>query len=191
LTSSIASFPGGLPEPHNDGAAAHLVGLPLPDLSLPSTSGDSVRLSSLQALTVIYIYPMTGRPGIAMPDGWDLIPGARGCTPEACGFRDHHAELKAVGTAVYGLSSQSVEEQHEAVSRLHLPFALLSDQYLQTAEALTLPTFEAGGRRLFKRLTLVVLRAMVEHIFYPVFPPDRHAEEVLEWLQGRRKAGSG
>jgi peroxiredoxin len=129
---------------------------------------------------------MTGRPGEALPDGWDTIPGARGCTPEACTFRDHHADLLAAGAdAVYGLSSQSTEEQAEAVTRLHLPFPLLSDRALQLADQLQLPTFEAGGKTRYRRLTLIITAATIEHVFYPIFPPDGHAAEVLVWLRDR------
>ncbi len=160
-------------------------GLSLPDLSLPSTSGGDVALSSLGSRTVLYLYPMNGRPDVALPDGWDLIPGARGCTAEACAFRDHDADLRALGASVYGLSSQSTTYQREAVSRLHLPFPLLSDKRLETADALRLPTFDVEGRRLFTRLTLVVSAGVIEHAFYPVFPPDGHAEQVLRWLRER------
>jgi peroxiredoxin len=182
-TADLSALPEGLPPPQDDGAAAHLPGLRLPDVSLASTRGGPVSLSGFQSLTVLYFYPMTGRPGIALLDGWDSIPGARGCTPEACGFRDKHAELLAAGTTVYGVSSQPVEEQKEAVARLRLPFPLLSDERLQTADALRLPTFEVDGRRLFKRLTLIVQRGKIQHVFYPVFPPDQHAQEVLNWLR--------
>ena len=171
--------------PEDDGAAAHLPGLRLPNLSLPSTSGGEVLLSDLRARTVLYVYPMTGRPGVPLPDGWDLIPGARGCTVEACSFRDHHADLQAAGASVYGLSSQTTEYQREAVSRLHLPFPLLSDARLKLADVLRLPTFEVQGQRLFRRLTLVVGAGMIEQVFYPVFPPEEHAEQVLTWLRAR------
>lgn len=177
-------LPANLPVPEDDGAAAHLPGMRLPDLSLPSTSGGVVMLSSLPSRTVLYVYPMTGQPGVPLLDGWDLIPGARGCTPEACAFRDHHADLQAAGAVVYGLSSQTTEYQREAVSRLHLPFPLLSDERLELVEALHLPTFEVQGRRLYKRLTLVVSAGIIEHVFYPVFPPDEHAGQVLAWLRG-------
>jgi len=140
-----SALPSGLPIPTHDGAAAHLPGRSLPDLSLPSTAGRPVRLTTLTAPTVLDVYPMTGRPGAALPRGWDRIPGARGCTPEACGFRDHHADLQAAGAAVYGLSSQSPDEQQEAASRLRLPFRLLSDERLQLADALQLPTFQVEG----------------------------------------------
>lgn len=168
----------------DDGAADHLPGLSLPDLSLPSTSGDDVVLSSLRR-TVLYLYPMTGRPDVALPDEWDLIPGARGCTAEACAFRDHDADLRVAGASVYGLSSQSRAYQREAVSRLNLPFPLLSDERLQTADVLRLPTFDVEGRHLFTRLTLVVSAGVIEHVFYPVFPPESHAEQVLTWLRER------
>jgi peroxiredoxin len=174
-----------IPAPRDDGAADHLPGSPLPGLSLPSTAGGAVLLSGLTGRTVLYVYPMTGRPGVPLPEGWDSIPGARGCTPEACGFRDHHAELSAAGAHVYGLSSQPTDYQQEAASRLRLPFALLSDERLELAEALRLPTFEVEGRRLFTRLTLVVRAGVIEHVFYPVFPPGEHAEQVLAWLRER------
>jgi peroxiredoxin len=146
------------------------------------------RLVALDALgsgrTVIYVYPMTGRPGVDLPPGWDDIPGARGCTPESCGFRDHHADLLAAGAVqVFGLSSQSSEYQREAVDRLHLPFAMLSDERLALAGALGLPTFTAGGMTLYRRLTMIVTGRAAEHAFYPVFPPDQHAQQVLDWLR--------
>ncbi len=177
-------LPEDLPRPVDDGAAVHLTGKALPELALPSTDGEEILLAQLgDPRTVLYLYPMTGRPGTALPEGWDLIPGARGCTPESCGFRDHYAELQDVGTDVYGLSSQSSEYQREAAARLHLPFPLLSDESLSLADALRLPTFSVEGRRLFKRLTMVVVDGRIEHVFYPVFPPDQHADEVLEWLR--------
>jgi peroxiredoxin len=183
--ADLSELPAGLPVPKDDGAAAHLPGLPMPKLSLPSTEAGSVSLSRLEPLTVLYFYPMTGRPTVPLPEGWDRIPGARGCTPEACAFRDHYAELLKAGAMVYGISSQSTEEQREAVVRLGLPFPLLSDEQLEIADAMRLPTFEIEGRRLFKRLTLVVRDGSIEHVFYPVFPPDRHAGEVLTWLYAR------
>lgn len=183
--SDLLSFPPDLPVPEDDGAARHLPGLRLPDLALPSTSGEEVLLSGLERHTILYVYPKTGQPGVPTPDGWDLVPGARGCTPEACGFRDHHADLLAVGADVYGLSSQSTEYQREAVSRLGLPFALLSDERMRTVDTLGLPTFELDGQRYFKRLTLVVAGGVIDHVFYPAFPPDRHAEQVLAWLRDR------
>jgi peroxiredoxin len=181
----LSALPAGLPRPFDDGGAAHLAGLPVPHIAFPSTAGVLVSPSEFESTTVLYLYPMTGRPGVALPNGWDSIPGARGCTPEACGFRDHYSDLKAAGATVYGLSSQPSDEQKEAAARLRLPFPLLSDERLRMADALRLPTLEVDGRRLFKRLTLIVRRASIEHVFYPVFPPDQHAREVLDWLQER------
>jgi peroxiredoxin len=180
-------LPADLPEPEDDGAARHLPGLAMPPVALTGTANTTVRLDDLgDGRTVLYLYPMTGRPGEALPDGWDAIPGARGCTPEACAFRDHHADLLAAGAdAVYGLSSQSTEEQTEAVTRLHLPFPLLSDPALQLADQLQLPTFEAGGKTRYRRLTLIITAGTIEHVFYPIFPPDGHAGEVLRWLRDR------
>lgn len=177
-------LPGDLPVPEDDGAARHLPGQRMPDITLPRSDGGETRLSALgSGRTVIYLYPMTGKPGVSLPEGWDQIPGARGCTPEACGFRDHHSDLLAAGAArVYGMSSQSPGYQREAVERLNLPFPMLSDPGLAAAAALRLPTFTAGGATLYKRLTLIVTDGVIEHVFYPVFPPDGHASEVLDWL---------
>lgn len=175
-----------LPQPEDDGAAAHLVGLHLPNLSLPASSGGKVDLSSLKGLSVIYAYPMTGRPNVALPDGWDMIPGARGCTPQSCAFRDHSAELTAFGVGqIFGLSTQSTSYQNEAAERLHLPFPLLSDAELLLTNALTLPTMIVDGMKLLKRCTMVVLDTRISHVFYPVFPPDRNAAVVVDWLKTR------
>lgn len=173
-----------LPEPQDDGAADHLPGLRLPGLRLAGTHGGTVALDALPAgRTVLYIYPLTRRPGVDLPDGWAAIPGASGCTPESCGFRDHHAELLDAGaSAVFGLSSQDTVYQAEVAERLSLPFAVLSDPGLQLAGALGLPTFTVGGQRLYKRLTLIVTDGTIEHAFYPVFPPGQHAQQVLNWL---------
>ena len=167
------------------GAGDHLPGLAVPHLVLPSTTGERVALDELGAgRTVLYVYPMTGRPGTALPEGWDAIPGARGCTNEACDFRDHHAELRDAGAAlVFGVSSQDTDYQREAVERLRLPFAMLSDTGMALAARLNLPTFEADGMLLYKRLTLVIRDGVIEHAFYPIFPPDRHAQQVLAWLR--------
>ena len=178
----LTTLPEGLPRPDDDGATGHLQGKTLPAVTLASTAGRMVDLSGLEGRTVLYAYPMTGRPDVALPDGWDMIPGARGCTPEACAFRDHYAELKELGADVYGLSTQTTDYQSEMVARLHLPFEVLSDSEFALTDALTLPTFEAGGMRLLKRLTLVVQGARIEHVFYPVFPPDTHAQDVRDWL---------
>ncbi len=177
-----------LPAPQDDGAADHLTGLDLPSLSLPASDGREIDLSALEGLGVVYVYPRTGRPDQALPDGWDEIPGARGCTPQSCAFRDHAADLKALGvTQLFGLSTQDSAYQAEAVARLHLPFALLSDAELRFATALDLPTFETAGMKLLKRMTLVFEKGRIEKVFYPVFPPDRNAEDVISWLEANRE----
>ena len=184
-------IPENLPRPEDDGAAAHLQGARLPDLRLPSTDGTRVHLATLPGRSVLYVYPMTGQPGVPVPDGWDAIPGARGCTPQACSFRDHHAELQALRTGVFGVSTQTTEYQREARERLHLPFQLLSDEGLQLKRLLRLPTFQAAGMELFKRLTLIVDEGRVVKVFYPVFPPDRNADDVLAWLRSTERAAGG
>lgn len=174
-------LPPDLPVPIDDGAADHLVGARVPPIGLRSTGGGIVTLATLAGRTIVYAYP---RAGEAVPHGWDAIPGARGCTPEACGFRDHHAELLAAGVdRVYGLSTQSTDAQRALVDRFHLPFEILSEEGFELTDALRLPTFEVAAMRLLKRHTLVLERGMIRHVFYPVFPPDRHAEEVLRWLR--------
>lgn len=175
-----------IPAPVDDGAAAHLAGSPLPDLALPSTAGGTVRLADLSGWSVLYFYPMTGRPDQPLPEGWDMIPGARGCTPQSCAFRDHAAELAEAGVSgLYGISTQDTAWQREAAERLHLPFPLLSDADLQLTRALNLPVMEVGGHRLIRRLTLITHDAVVQQVFYPVFPPDRNAGDVLDWLRRR------
>ncbi len=190
--SDYMSLPADLPVPEDDGAADHLAGAALPQLTLTATGGDSVALDRLGAgRAVLYLYPLTGRPGVDLPEGWDAIPGARGCTPEACGFRDQFSQLRAAGaSAVYGLSSQDADYQAEFAERLALPFSMLSDPGMKLGEALDLPTFTAGGQRLYKRLTLIVANGRIEHVFYPIFPPDEHAAEVLGWLAERDQATS-
>jgi peroxiredoxin len=183
MNDNFAELPSDLPVPLDDGAAAHLKGMRLVKISLPSTEGATVDLSSLTGLYVIYIYPMTGRPGVPLPDGWDAIPGARGCTPQSCSFRDHYTELKTLGSGVFGVSTQDSEYQREVRDRLNLPFQLLSDSSLRLKSALRLPTFHVNGLELYKRLTLIVDRGKIEKVFYPVFPPDKNAEEVLNWLK--------
>jgi peroxiredoxin len=184
--SNYNSIPSDLPVPEDDGAADHLRGLIVPSLSLPSTSGEMIDVSKLKGQTVLYAYPKTGVPGQALPDGWNEIPGARGCTPETCGFRDHFAELKAAGADhVFGLSTQGTAYQKELHDRLHLPFPILSDMKLDFAGALGLPTFDAWNETLLKRITLVIRDATIEHAFYPIFPPDGHAEQVLAWLRAQ------
>ena len=182
-TDDILQLPPDLLTPVDDGMASHLPGMPVAKASLPSTWGRQVDLSALDGRTVAYCYPRTGRPDEEPPDGWNLIPGARGCTPQSCAFRDHHGELEALGARVFGLSSQATEYQREAAERLHLPFPLLSDEQLAFASAMRLPLFDVGTMRLLKRLTLIIRDGVVEHVFYPVFPPDRNAEQVLEWLR--------
>jgi len=177
-------LPDDLPAPQDDGAARHLMGLKLPDVALFATDGAEVRLSELEGRTVVYVYPRTGRPGQALPTGWDAIPGARGCTPQSCAFRDHFAELKAAGAAhVFGLSTQDTAYQAEAVERLHLPFPILSDEQGALAKALRLPTLSAGNLTLLKRLAMVIDDGRITKVFYPVFPPDRNAGDVLAWLK--------
>ena len=176
-------LPTDLPEPEDDGAATHLSGRRMPSTSLPATDGRVIDLATLTGTSVVYVYPMTGVPGVEQPEGWDLIPGARGCTAEACDFRDHFVELREAGaSAVFGLSAQTTDYQREAVDRLHLPFAMISDPALTLAESAGLPAFEAGGMRLYRRLTLIVRGGVIDHVFYPVFPPDTHAVAVVDWL---------
>ncbi|MTE17416.1 redoxin family protein [Nocardia aurantiaca] len=181
----LLTLPPNLPAPVDDGAAAHLPGMTLPSIRLRCTDGTTVDLAALpQGRTVIYIYPLTGRPDADIPAGWNEIPGARGCTTQACDFRDHHTELRAAGASkVFGLSTQDRDYQCEVVDRLSLPFEMLSDSGCQLAALLSLPTFEAAGRTLYKRMTLVIRNGVVEHVFYPVFPPNRHASEVIDWLR--------
>jgi peroxiredoxin len=182
---SYLDLPSDLPVPEDDGAARHLPGMAVPDLALPATDGATVNLAGLAGRTVVYAYPRTGVPGRSMPAGWEAIPGARGCTPQSCGFRDHFAELRAAGVGqLYGLSVQDTSYQREAAERLHLPFALLSDAKFALTEALRLPTFVVEGETLLKRLTLVIDDGVIAHVFYPVFPPDKSAAETLAWLAG-------
>lgn len=187
MASDPMALPPDLPAPEDDGAADHLPGTAMPALRLPSTAGDPMRVDRVPDgfdRLVIYAYPWTGRPGEPLPTpDWDLIPGARGCTPEACSFSDHAAELREAGAAVVGLSTQDADFQREAAERLHLPFPLLNDTELRLVRALRLPAFTVEGRVLVKRLTLVVRDGEIEQVFYPVFPPNTHAEEVLAWLR--------
>ena len=184
MARDLSTLPDGLPVPVDDGACDHLVGTRLPAIALPSTAGRKVVLTKTgRPRTVVYAYPRTGVPGEPSPDGWDLIPGARGCTPQSCSFRDHHQELLDLGAEVFGLSTQTTAFQQEMAARLHLPFEVLSDADLRLAEALRLPTFEVAGMTLIKRLTLVLRDGRIEHVFYPVFPPDQSAAQTIDWLR--------
>lgn len=178
-----------IPAPEDDGGARHLEGAAVPPVTLAATNASRVVLAQLAGRTVVYAYPRTGRPGqIALVDNWDMIPGARGCTPQSCAFRDHHAELLTAGAArVFGLSTQDTAYQREAVERLHLPFPVLSDEKLELTRALRLPTMEVAGQVLIKRLALVLDDGRITKVFYPVFPPDRNAADVLAWLKANPK----
>lgn len=189
MTRDLHSLPPDLPIPVDDGAADHLPGERVPSLVLSSTLGGTLDLGALAeeaGTLVLYVYPRTGVPGQPLPDGWDAIPGARGCTPQSCAFRDHAGELAELGATVAGLSAQPAAEQQELAAREHIPFALLSDPELRLAEALRLPTFGAAGMRLYTRITLVAEAGSIAKAFYPVFPPDRNAAEVVAWLRDRR-----
>ncbi|MEM8775915.1 MAG: peroxiredoxin [Pseudomonadota bacterium] len=176
-----------LPMPEDDGGAEQLIGRHLPSVKLASTAGGDVALPLLEGITVIYAYPMTGRPDTPLPDGWDMIPGARGCTPQSCAFRDHFAELKELGVSnLFGLSTQDNAYQAEAAERLHLPFPLLSDVDLVLTVALKLPSFEVDGKRLLRRLTMIIEDDKIVHVRYPVFPPDEDAGHVMNWLKARQ-----
>jgi peroxiredoxin len=180
-------LPPDLPAPQDDGRARHLQGRRMPAMALDATDGSRIDLSKLRGRVVVYIYPRTGRPGVALPEGWDAIPGARGCTPQSCSFRDHFAELKQLGVAhLFGLSTQDSDYQREAAERLHLPFPILSDFRLELAGALDLPTFSVSDMTLLKRMTLVIDDGVIVKVFYPVFPPDKSAEDVVAWQRGSR-----
>jgi peroxiredoxin len=179
----LTKLPKDLPIPVEDSACNHLLGKSLPSIALCSTQGAFVDLSAIAGHVVIYCYPMTGKPGTPLPDGWDAIPGARGCTPQSCAFRDHYQELDELRAQVFGLSTQSSEDQMEARMRLHLPFELLSDCGLSFASRLQLPLFQIEGKSLIKRVTLIAEDGKIVKVFYPVFPPDRNVDEVIDWLK--------
>lgn len=183
---NLLQLPVDLPVPVADGACDHLPGMRLSSLALPATDGSAVDLSTLPGRNVVYIYPRTGRPDQPLPSGWDAMPGARGCTPQSCAYRDRAAEFAALGARVFGLSTQDTAYQQEAVERLHLPFPLLSDDRLEFSSALGLPTFEVDGMKLIRRLTLIVNDGVIETVFYPVFPPDADAGNVAAWLRERQ-----
>lgn len=178
-----------IPAPADDGAARHLDGARVAAIPLQATDGTTVDLSVLLGTVVVYAYPRTGRPGVENPEGWDLIPGARGCTPQSCAFRDHFEELKGLGVRrLFGLSTQDTVYQREGAKRLHLPFPILSDEKLRFTEAMRLPTFRTSGMTLLKRLTLVIHDGIIQHVFYPVFPPDQNATEIAAWLTARAQS---
>jgi peroxiredoxin len=186
MSTDFSGLPADLPVPVDDGAADHLPGSDVPAVALPSTLGGELDLAEAASeRVVVYVYPRTGVPGQPSPAGWDDIPGARGCTPESCAFRDAREELARHGASLVGLSAQTSDEQAEFAQREHIPYPLLSDHGLVLADAMGLPTFEAGGQRLFKRLTFVAEEGRIVKVFYPVFPPDRNADEVLAWLAER------
>lgn len=183
---SLEQLPSDLPVPIDDGAADHLLGMHLPAIELPATTGETVDVAAVgDPWAVLYVYPMTGRPDQELPAGWEMIPGARGCTPQTCSFRDHQVELADLGAEVFGISVQTAEYQSEMVDRLHVGFPVLSDSEMKLGSALNLPTMEAGGMTLYKRLTMIVRRGRIEHVMYPVFPPDRNAADVVDWLRKR------
>jgi peroxiredoxin len=183
MTQYFSKLPPNLPVPVNDGASDRLLGKNLPHVILASTSGNQINLADIQDKIVLYCYPMTGKPGVKLPADWDLIPGARGCTPQSCSFRDHYQELQALDAQVYGISTQETSAQLEAQQRLHLPFELLSDLDFKLTTALQLPTFEVENKRLMKRLTLIAQVGKIIKVFYPVFPPTQNAQDVIDWLK--------
>jgi peroxiredoxin len=186
MSADFSQLPPDLPVPEDDGAADHLPGLELPDLKLSSTQGGEIDLAEMsKGLLVAYVYPRTGVPGVPLIEGWNDIPGARGCTPQSCAYRDSLAEFERLGASVAGVSAQSPAEQREFAGREHIPFPLLSDAGLELSAQLRLPTFEVDGMTLYKRLTLVAEAGRIVKAFYPVFPPDRNAAEVLAWLSDR------
>jgi peroxiredoxin len=180
-------LPDDLPVPVDDGAADYLEGAEMPAISLPAASGDALDLrEAARGTLVLYVYPRTGRPGEPLPEGWNDIPGARGCTPQSCAFRDHFGELRTLGADVLGMSAQPLADQIEFAERVELPYPILSDLELALADALALPTFEVDGMRLYRRLTVVARAGRIVKAFYPVFPPDRNAADVVAWLQGSK-----
>lgn len=181
--SDYTQLPSNLPVPQDDGASSHLLGRSLPDVILLSTSGKQVNLSHIQGQAVFFCYPMTGQLGVQLPDGWDSIPGARGCTPQSCSFRDRYQDLQKLDVRVYGISTQKSSTQLEAVERLHLPYELLSDVDFQLTTSLQLPTFKIEHQRFIKRLTMIIRNSEIVKVFYPIFPPEKNVIDVIEWLK--------
>lgn len=181
--TTLKDLPKDLPVPTDDGGCDHLLGMVVPSIELGATNGMMINLAEQNGYVVVYCYPMTGRPDRDLPTGWDQIPGARGCTPQSCAFKDHHQEIASLGGSVYGLSTQSTSYQQEVAERLHLPFLLLSDESLNFSSALALPMFEVDGMVLIKRLTLIIKAGRIEKVFYPVFPPNENAEQIINWLK--------
>lgn len=181
----LYTLPKNLPIPTDDGACDHLVGSRIPAISLLATSGEVINLDTLSGAVVIYFYPMIGRPESRPLDGWNEIPGARGCTPQSCAFRDNYVELMHFADNIFGASSQSLEEQKEAKARLDLPYELINDSDYILTEAMRLPTFNYKNSRLIKRLTVISINSIIQKVFYPVFPPNQNAEDVLNWFSNR------
>jgi peroxiredoxin len=190
MSTNVTELPKDLPRPVDDGAASHLQGMKLPKIVLTATNGATVDLGGIPGRFVLYVYPMTGRPDVPLPDGWDGIPGARGCTPQSCSFRDHYSELKTLNASVFGLSTQTTDYQKKARDRLHLPFELLSDSRHRLKQLLRLPTFSVAGMELYKRLALIVENGQIKKVFYPVFPPDKNAADVIAWLRQNAQLGA-
>jgi peroxiredoxin len=184
--TNLNQLPTDLPIPQDDGSTNHLKGMKLPHVSLNATNGKTIHLGDIKGKLVIYCYPMTGQPNVALPDGWDQIPGARGCTPQSCSFRDHYQELQALGAEVVGLSVQSTEYQKEMAERLHLPFPVVSDANYQFQKALNMPTFEAAGMSLLKRVTLIANNGVIEAVHYPIFPSDSDPAWVMDYLKANQ-----
>jgi peroxiredoxin len=184
--TNLNQLPTDLPIPQDDGSTNHLKGLKLPNLSLNASNGKAINLADIKGKLVVYCYPMTGQPNVALPEGWDQIPGARGCTPQSCSFRDHYQELQELGAEVLALSVQSTEYQKEMVDRLHLPFQVVSDVNYQFQKALNLPTFVAAGMKLLKRVTLIANNGVIEAVHYPIFPSDSDPSWVIDYLKSHR-----
>jgi peroxiredoxin len=184
--TNLNQLPTDLPIPQDDGSTNHLKGLKLPNFSLNATNGKAINLADIKGKLVVYCYPMTGQPNVALPEGWDQIPGARGCTPQSCSFRDHYQELQELGAEVLALSVQPTEYQKEMVDRLHLPFQVVSDVNYQFQKALNLPTFVVAGMKLLKRVTLIANNGVIEAVHYPIFPSDSDPSWVIDYLKSHR-----